>query len=215
MPAAQRTAASITAEARNAVDALIGDLRETVVNLTDLQPLFSTVQLLSAASVVAANQTRTLFSDKLKESDGSGFPVTNADATFFDGQTPTGQLIVLEGLGFDVAFGDATATGDDMAQVQRNISVLMNLRGTSIRLGSLEDWPGISGVSTQDGNGRGIVDVRRFPEDNQIVLEPLDDFTILLRVERDIPVSFVADTVVISCYLPATRVLDQRVLGLS
>ena len=210
-----RTNNTIEQEAKAAVIATVADLRESVVNLTDLQPLFSTVLLTSVASVIGANTVRTFFADKLNEADGAGFPVSLADATFFDGQVPTGQLIILEGMGFDILIADPTATGDDMQQIQRNCSVMMNLRGTTVRLGSLEDWPGIGGASTDQGNGRSIVDVRRFPEDNLIVLEPLDDFSIFLRVERAIPVSFVADNVFVNAYLPATRVLDQRVLGLS
>jgi hypothetical protein len=215
MPAFIRTGNGLSVAERNLAAATVGDMRETVVNLTDLRPLYSTVLFQAAANTIAANTTRTAFADKLTEADGAGFPVSLADATFFDGEAPTGQLIVLEGLGFDVAFGDAGATGDDMAQVQRNISVVMNLRGTSVRLGSLEDWPGVGGVSTLDGNGRTITDVRRFPEDNLIVLEPLDDFSIFLRTERAIATSFLAGDVFVSTYLPATRVLDQRVLGLS
>jgi hypothetical protein len=181
------------------------------VNQTPLRPVIGRAVFTSAAGSIAAGTQAQAFTQKLGDPQG-GQVVTNADATFFDEQTPTGQLIGLEGMGFalDMPVG---ATETDAYEIMLSTSILMNLRGREIRCGNLRMWPTTIGTVGRPNNGRTGLGVRRFQL--PIFLEPQDQFAFTFTAERAIPTSLAADDYFIRAYLPATRFLDVRVLGLS
>lgn len=185
------------------------DIRELNVNLTQWQPLIGTVEFANVAGAVAV-QDRTMFLDRLTESTASGLAQTLADGNFFGGKVPTGQIILLEGLGLAVVGGVALAA--DVLDLISSISVTTNLRQRPVRMGSVMDWPDTHGSSGLSANGREIVGQVRFDEPS--LLEPVDDFTVTFRVERALTIG-AADVPRIRAYWPATRIYSERVLGVA
>jgi len=202
---------SMVAQRVNGMSHGYDKLKGLDVNQTPLRPVIGRGVFTAVAGTIALGTTAQAFTQKIGDAQG-GQVVTNADATFFDEQTPTGQLIGLEGMGFALDMPIA-ATAEDAREIMVNTSILMNLRGREIRCGNLKMWPTTIGTAGRPNNGRTGTGVRRFQL--PIMLEPQDQFAITFTAERAITASVAAGDYFIRCYLPATRFLDVRVLGLS
>lgn len=188
------------------------EMKRLDVNQTPLRNVIGRAVFTSGvAGAVAVGVNAQAFTQKLGDVQGAQV-LTNADATFFDEETPTGQLIGLEGLGFALDM-PINATNDDADELLLNTSILLNLRGREIRIGNLKMWPCTIGTVSRANNGRTGVGTRRFRL--PMFLEPQDEFSITFTVERALALSVFNADYFLRCYLPATRFLDIRVLGLS
>jgi hypothetical protein len=200
--------------------------RSLNVNLTQVQPVVGLVEFLTNVDVgppivnsILQGQERTMFQDAIGDSnaggvDPGGIGLQRCDASFFDSQVPNGQLILLEGLGLSIQSTEpANVTAADVINMISAMSVLMNLRQRPVPMSALIDWPSIVGNDTIPNNGRQIVGRVQF--DEPILLEPQDNFQLVFRAERQVILSSGTNQYQIRAYMPATRIYDERVLGVS
>ena len=211
----------------------IASYRSLNVNLTQIQPLVGLVEFLTNVAAgpinsILAGQTRTMFQDDIGESNAGGVDpgvppavgLRECDATFYKRQVPNGQLILLEGMGVSIQAvnriagiaNPAVITAADIIQLITNISIVMHLRQRPVPMSGVIDWPSIAGNDAIANNGRQIVGRVMF--DEPILLEPQDNFSLVLRAERQVILS--ADQQYqYRAYFPTTRIYDERVLGVS
>lgn len=188
-------------------------LRDWNINATQWEPVVATVEFPVAVGppiVIPSGTTRTALLDKKGDGTNSGLVQTPADATFFDGKVPNGQVILLQSFGLSIA-GE---TLDNIAATNMGffISVVMQLRQRPIEMGGVQDWPSVEGATGFPGNGNQIVGAAEF---DPVILQPLDDLTVTFRAEADVPITLAAAIPRIRLHMNATRFYTERVLGLS
>ena len=185
--------------------------REVGVKQGNLEPVVGTVRFTTdGASQIAAGTFRTVFAEACGQSANSGIVQTDADSTFFGGKIPAGVMFILFGMGFEVEATQLTV--DDISTLCRNTSVQVNLRQTPVKAGSLRDWPSVSGPR---GQGNGNLDNGYKPLEPAIVLQPLEDFTIVVEVQRTITLSQANTNYDLHVTHPNVRIYDPLVLGKS
>lgn len=188
------------------------DLRDININVTQWEPVIGLVQfpVVAGAPDTIVVQAKTALLDKLGESNNGGIALTNADATFFGGKVPNGQIILLQSLGLSIWGNGLTA--QDVNTLVGTMSVIMQLRQRPIEMGAVADWPSIDGIASAPNNGFEIVGEVPF---EPILLEPLDDLTLTISTTQVSDVSGPNVNPQIRIRFAATRFNSQRVLGLS
>jgi hypothetical protein len=165
------------------------------------------------AGAIAQGVKRTAFLDNLNDNQSSGLVQTYADGNLFGGKIPSGELVILRGMGINIEATDPEITAQDINQIGRNISVLFQLRRTPVNAGSVRDWPELIGAR---GTGNGNPDSGVVPFSPPVVLEPLQDYTVTFEVVR--PISLTVEEgsqILLHIRNPAMRVYDPIVLGKS
>jgi hypothetical protein len=190
--------------------------RPLLVDTTFLQPTVATAVFASdAAGLIPRGAEVTLFQDGRNVAGAaSGLPINApADASFFNGEVPAGQIVLLESLGFTNYQDGVAPLSSDQQLLNQNVEVVMDLRGTIVDLmGSVVDWMDILGGDGAGGNGRGRLG--RSEWQIPMELEPQDPFSITLRVCRDVTVA-VDTPFFYRAHLRSPRIYDERVLALS
>lgn len=166
----------------------------------------------TAGGVIAANTQLRMFQDGFGGFAAGGLALTHADATFFQGKVPSGQLLILRGMGMGVYCREGAASAQDVEMLCRTCSVTVNLRSTPVPAGNIAMWPTETGAR---GTGNGNVTDGTRPFDPGIVLQPNQDFTIDFEVVRAVTLSQQSANYVVQALLPAIRVYDPLVLARS
>ena len=174
------------------------------------------IQAPAAAAAVAAGSECQVFLDQRGQNATSNMAVglTNADANFFGGICPNGEVVTLFGL--QIAFWTATGATDIpiagtpvMSQeVQEFCSVSLQLKGTQYNIGNVSLYPSGIGVnnSAMGNNGGRAVIPFRFPKGAPIQLRSNDQFYLTIRAElAGITLGNNADKIIFQVYCPASR----------
>lgn len=186
--------------------------RKVNVRQGNVEPVTGTVRFVTAAGgVLAAGLQRTAFLDNIGEATSSGLAQTAADGTLFGGKIPSGEVIVLRGMGLSVE-SDGAFTAQDVEILGRNLAVQMQLRRTPVLMGSVRDWPDFLGPRGV-GNGNNTDGV--IPFTPAVVLEPLQDFTMLVTIVRPITLSLALTAYDVHFRFPDLKLYDPMVLGKS
>jgi hypothetical protein len=178
----------------------------------NLEVIFGTVKYqLDAASQIPANTRRKAYQDGLGEAAAGGLILTYADSNLWFGRCPSGQILILQGMGLSIWRGDAAITDQEIELIARNIYIVMQLRNNPVNMGCCAIWPTTQGSR---GTGNGNVDVGVRPFDPGVVLLPTEDFSIDFIAARNIQLNGdEGSPYYIQVHNPGLRVYDERVLA--
>lgn len=172
-------------------------------------------------NTIAPGTQRTAFLDRLGQNIASGFPapITRSEANFFGGEVPARTSIIAYGCQIGVveqALNGVVldpAVPSSIASLQHNVSVTLNIKGSSYVLGSPMTMPCGHGSSGLPKNGGPGVQYFRFPDSLPLELGPTDRFEMVFRVERQITLQTINGSAMYYVYLPALTAIDLSQLS--
>ncbi len=156
--------------------------------------------LAAITSDVFQGTVRTIHQDQLGANVTGGLALTRADANFFGGFEPQGQIQTLYSLQMsvqtiDAAGGAFVQTGVACQGLLSNTSVRLLLKGQQYQIGSpllypsqqgtyQENQPGAVAPISPSQNGGPGVSIFKFPRSIPVQLQSMDQLTLELTVER-------------------------------
>lgn len=158
-----------------------------VLDLRTAAGIFATccIKTAAGAATITRGNTGTAFLDDKGQLTTSNMAVglTDADANFFSGRCPNGEIITIFGIQigtFEVTSADVhvASTAIVQQQILDMVTVKLNLKGQTYNLGNPSLFPSPLGCNGLNLNGGRAVASFRFPRQVPIQLKSNDQFYI-------------------------------------